>query len=193
MMKRVITTAVVLAGVVATAGSAMAQSPADCDLIARQEMERQYPTGGGALTGGLIGAIGGAVISGATGGSPGTGAAIGGGAGLVVGSARWQQLRQQVYNTTNANCLTAAQQVSAPPPAPPVLPPPPTPYFARTTASAQNVRTHPTTQGSTVLFTVNPSQVFQMLVCGNPVPGWCFMDLNGAQGYISQSLTVPVS
>ena len=195
MMKRVLTTAAVLAGVVMATTAAQAQVPY-CDSYARGEMERQYPTGGGALRGAALGALGGAAIASITGGNVGTGAGIGAGAGLVVGSAAWQQRRQQVFNSAYQYCVQYLL-ASAPPPSAPAVPPaafaPPTPYWARTTASSQNVRSIPQVSGSTILFTVNPTQVFQMLVCDNPSPGWCYIDYMGYQGYLSRNYTVPVS
>ena len=117
-MKKMVTMAIVLAGTVVAAGAASAQSAAYCDSYARGEMERLYPTGGGAATGALGGAALGAGIAAITGGNVGQGAGIGAGAGLVVGSAPWQAKRNTVYQEAYARCMGTAG-VAPPPPPPP--------------------------------------------------------------------------
>jgi hypothetical protein len=183
--------AVVLASV-AIAGPALAQQNFQyCDQYARSEMERLYPSGGGAVAGAVGGGILGGIIAGATNNNVGGGVGIGAVGGLAVGSALWQQRRQQVYQAALNNCMYA-QPVAAPaPPPPPPPPPPPTPYFARSTAASLNVRNAPGTVDTVVLFQVTPANVFQMLVCDNPLAGWCFIDFNGQQGYLSRAYTVP--
>jgi hypothetical protein len=187
-MKKLFTMAIVLAGVVMTAGAASAQSSTYCDSYARGEMERLYPTGGGAVTGAFGGAALGAGIAAITGGNVGKGAGIGAGAGLVVGSASWQAKRQAVYNEAYARCMGGA---GVPPPQPIYAPVPP---YLGTVYQALNVRAGGGTSYA-VLFVLQAYEQFQVVNCGAAIgfPGWCYVSRpNGQAGYASQSYIHPL-
>jgi len=184
-MKKLFTTAMVLAGMTMAAGTAIAQSTTYCDSYARAEMERLYPTGGGAITGGLFGAIAGAGIAGVTGGNVGAGAGIGAGAGLVVGSAAWQARRQEVFQAAFASCMGGAvQPVYAPPP--PAAPPPAPPYWAVITGSGLNIRNAPGVTGTAVIGVLHPGDVFQIVGHDG---SWSFIQFNAVSGWVSRSYT----
>jgi uncharacterized protein YgiM (DUF1202 family) len=198
-MRTLLATAVVFAGLVASAaGSADAASAYQCQTYAANYAEQQYPTGGGAVAGGVGGAIVGGLIAGATGGKVGTGAAVGAGAGLVVGSVAWQQAKQRAYDAAYAQCLDSSgpqpvQPVYAPPP-PVVLPPAP---FNATVynANSLNVRAGPGTNYA-VIGSVAPPMVFQVLSLNG---GWAYINYSPTPGYppqagyVSQSYIYPTS
>ncbi|MEX1180388.1 MAG: SH3 domain-containing protein [Cucumibacter sp.] len=161
--------------------TASALTPFECEQQAQQYAESQYPEGGGAARGATGGAIFGGVFAGLSGGRPLRGALLGGAGGLVVGSALWQQAKQEAHDEYLVDCLQAA---SASPPA--VLPP--TPFPSTIMASALNVRSGPGT-GYEVLWQLSAGQVFQVLSCE---PEWCWIDQNGANGYVAASYLYPL-
>ncbi len=187
-MKRILTTAVVVAGSLMVAGSAFAASASYCDSYARGEMERIYPTGGGAATGAIAGGILGGLVAGATHGNVGTGIGVGAGAGLVVGSASWQAKRNAVYQQAYASCMGGPGGPPPPPPQPINYPPG---TFNATVYIQLNVRQGGGTNYP-VLFSLVPGEHFSA-VCGNTgYPGWCYVTrANGQAGYASQSYIYP--
>jgi hypothetical protein len=186
-MKRIFTTAVVVAGTMMVAGTAFAQSASYCDSYARGEMERLYPTGGGAATGAIAGGILGGLVAGATHGNVGTGVGVGAAGGLVVGSAAWQQKRQLVYNQAYASCMG---NVAAPPPPPaPVVVP--AGAFNATVYVQLNVRQGGGTNFP-VLFSLLPGEHFTAQCSNSGYPGWCYVTRsNGQTGYASQKYIYP--
>jgi len=180
-MKAILIAAAAAAALSAGATStAVALTPYQCELQAQNYAEAQFPTGGGAARGAAGGAVAGGVFAGLTGGKLGRGALFGGGAGLVVGSALWQQQKEKAHDDYLAECLRTA---SAPPD---VLPP--TPFPATITANALNVRSGPGT-GYGVLWQILAGQVFDVLSCQ---PGWCWIEQNGTNGYVSASYLYPL-
>jgi len=188
-MKTMFTMAIVLAGTLVTAGAASAQSAAYCDSYARGEMERLYPTGGGAAAGAITGGILGGLVAGATHGNVGTGVGVGAGAGLVVGSASWQAKRNAVYQQAYASCMGTG--VAAPPPPPPPTVVLPAGSFTGTVAVSLNVRQGGSTQ-FVVLFTLSPGERFTANCTQSPYPGWCVVtNYAGQTGYASQKYIYP--
>jgi hypothetical protein len=180
-MKKMFTMAIVLAGTVVAAGAASAQSAAYCDSYARGEMERLYPTGGGAVSGAVAGGILGGLVAGATKGNVGTGVGVGAGAGLVVGSASWQAKRNAVFQEAYARCMGTAG-APPPPPAPAVLP---AGAFGATVYVSLNVRQGGSTQYP-VVFVLSPGEHFTAQCSNSPYPGWCYVTRsNGQVGYAS--------
>jgi hypothetical protein len=92
-------------GMALLATNAFAASDYQCRVYAQQQADAYAPTGQGLVAGGLLGALGGAVIAGATGGNAGTGAAIGGAGGAIVGGAANQQKRKEIYNQAYWQCM----------------------------------------------------------------------------------------
>jgi hypothetical protein len=115
-MKTLITATALLAGLVMTAGTASAASPAYCDGYARNYANQYANPAGGLLGGAIIGGAAGGLIAGATGGNVGTGIGIGAvGGGLVGGVGqgnRWNILYQQAY----AQCVNSGPTYVAPGP-----------------------------------------------------------------------------
>jgi uncharacterized protein YgiM (DUF1202 family) len=185
-MKTLLATAALLGGLVLVSGAANAQTAFQCQQYAQNAAEQQYPTGGGALSGGVGGGILGGIIAGATGGNVGQGVGIGAGAGLVVGSVAWQNSKKQFYDQEYARCLGGATPVYAP--APPVYGPPPS-YPAGgfngviIGASAVNVRNGPGT-AYPVIGQVFNQQAVSVAGCGG---GWCQIYLGGSVGFVSQT------
>jgi hypothetical protein len=190
-MKSIRATAVALGGlVIMAAGSANAATPYECEQYAQSVAEQQYPTGGGVVAGGVVGALLGAGIAGATGGNVGTGAAIGAGGGLVVGSSAWQAKKKQAHDLAYAQCMGPGTPVYAP--GAPVYGPPPPVYPVGpfngviSGASAVNVRQGPGTQYA-IIGSVVQGQNVGIQGCGG---GWCA--LAGGYGYVSQSYVYPL-
>jgi hypothetical protein len=192
-MKTLIATAALLGGLVLVSGTANAQSAFQCQQYAQNAAEQQYPTGGGALSGGIGGGILGGIIAGATGNNVGKGVGIGAGAGLVVGSVAWQNAKRQFYDQEYARCLGGGgTQVYAP--APPVYGPPPsypTGGFNGVIigASAVNVRNGPGT-AYPVIGQVFNQQGVSVAGCGG---GWCQIYLGGGVGFVSQTYVRPTA
>ena len=103
-MKKLMMTVAALGGVTLFAGNALAASDYDCRVYAEQQANAYAPNGAGAVTGGLLGALGGAAIAGISGGNTGTGAIAGGVGGAVIGGVGNQQNRQQIYNNAYWQC-----------------------------------------------------------------------------------------
>lgn len=103
-MKKLMLTVVAIGGIAAFAGSALAGSDYECRIYAQQQADAYNPTGKGAVTGGLLGALGGAGIAGISGGNVGTGAIAGGVGGAVIGGVANQNQRQQIYNNAYWSC-----------------------------------------------------------------------------------------
>ncbi len=195
-MKTLFTTVALTGGLlVAVAGAANAATYAQCQVYAQQQADIAYPPLRGAATGGLLGALGGAGIAAATGGNVGKGAAAGGVIGGGTGIVLYQNKKQAYLNQVLQSCLASgvpAQPVYAP--QPPAYIPPPPPYLARITGSGLNVRNAPSTSGTAVLFTLHATDLFQILQCEQPTnAGWCWIDFNGANGWVARSYTVPAS
>lgn len=181
-MKLSLTMVAVAGGLLITSPAmARALTPYECEQQAQQYAESQFPTGGGAARGATGGAIFGGIFSGLTGGKPGRGVLLGGAGGAVVGSALWQERKQQAHDNYLAQCLQTA--VSQPPT---VLPP--TPFSSTISASALNVRSGPGPEYG-ILWKLTPGQVFEVLSCAD---GWCWIDHNGANGYVSAEYLYPL-
>ena len=108
-MKKLMMTVAALGGVTLFAGNALAASDYDCRVYAEQQANAYAPNGAGAVTGGLLGALGGAAIAGISGGNTGTGAIAGGVGGAVIGGVGNQQNRQQIYNNAYWQCRGQGQ------------------------------------------------------------------------------------
>jgi hypothetical protein len=109
-MKKLLLAATALGGVALFAGNALAASEYQCRAYAQQQADAYAPTGQGAVTGGLLGALGGAAIAGISGGNTGTGAIAGGVGGAVIGGVGNQQKRQEIYNQAYWSCMGSAPQ-----------------------------------------------------------------------------------
>jgi uncharacterized protein YgiM (DUF1202 family) len=188
-MKTMRASAALLGGlmIAAAAGSAQAATPYECEMYAQSVAEQQYPTGAGAVTGGLFGGLIGAGIAGATGGNVGTGAGVGAGVGLVVGSSAWRAKKEEARRLAYAQCIGGTPVYAPGPPvyAPPVLPT--GPFNAVISgASAVNVRQGPGTNFA-IVGQVVQGQMVGIAGCGG---GWC--QLAGGYGYVSQSYVYPI-
>lgn len=183
MRTKTLTAAVALASALTALGAttARATTPYECELQADAYAESQYPTGEGAARGATGGAVAGGVFSALTGGRVGRGAVFGGTGGLVIGSAIWQEKKQQAHDDYLAQCL---QTASAPLPSPL----PPTPFSSTISVNALNVRFGPGTEYQ-VLWQITAGQVFNVLTCE---ADWCWIDQNGANGYVSAVYLYPL-
>ncbi len=123
-MKKLMMTVAALGGVTLFAGNALAASDYDCRVYAEQQANAYAPNGAGAVTGGLLGALGGAAIAGISGGNTGTGAIAGGVGGAVIGGVGNQQNRQQIYNNAYWQCRGKGNYAPAQPVYNPGAPPP---------------------------------------------------------------------
>jgi uncharacterized protein YraI len=65
---------------------------------------------------------------------------------------------------------------------------PPTPFKSTISASALNVRAGPGVEYA-VVTKITPGQVFDVLSCAS---GWCWIDLNGINGYVSDDFLYPL-
>ena len=182
-MKAWLSTAVLAGGLIAAASSsASAATPYECEQQAQQYAESEFPTGGGAARGAAGGAVAGGVFAGLTGGRLGRGAFLGGAGGLVVGSALWQQRKQEAHDAFLTQCLQASFG-----PGPVTLPP--APFSSTITVNALNVRAGAGTEYG-VLWQITAGQVFEVLSCAS---GWCWISQNGANGYVSASYLYPLA
>lgn len=173
---------VIGAALCAVPGTAFALTPWECEQQAQAYAEAQYPEGGGAARGATGGAIFGGIFSAITGGRPAQGALLGAGGGLVVGSALWQEAKRDAHDGYLNNCLA---NVSAQPPS--VLPP--VPFPSTINARTLNVRSGPGTNYP-VVWRIDAGQVFEVVACNSP--GWCWIDQNGANGFVSSSYLYPL-
>jgi uncharacterized protein YgiM (DUF1202 family) len=181
-MKTWISTAVLAGGLIAAAPMmASAATPYECEQQAQQYAEAEYPTGGGAARGAAAGGVAGGVFAGLTGGRLGRGVLLGGGAGLVVGSAVWLEKKQDAHDSYLAQCMQASLG-----PAPATLPP--TPFSSTISVNALNVRAGAGTQYG-VLWQIKAGQVFEVLSCASD---WCWINQNGANGYVAASYLYPL-
>ena len=125
-MKKLLMAATALGGIALFAGNAFAASDYECRAYAQDQADASNPNGQGAVTGGLLGALGGAAIAGIAHGNVGTGAIAGGVGGAVIGGVGNQDARQRVYQRAYWDCMNSGRGPRyAPQPVYDAGPPPP--------------------------------------------------------------------
>lgn len=166
----------------AAAGMANAATPAQCQAYAQQQAAAYAPgvQGGGALTGGVIGAIAGGLI-GNNNNAALPGAIIGGVGGAMVGGAASQAKYNQIYQQAYAMCMN---QGVGPAPAPvmpqPVVGPAPGPQAG--VYQALNVRTCAATS-CPVLGVIQPGSIVSVSGC---TASWCQVGIPQGWGWASR-------
>jgi hypothetical protein len=181
-MKTLFSTAIVAGALLAAGGTAQAASQWQCQQYAQQQADSYNPNGKGIVTGGLLGALGGAGIAGISGGNAGTGAIVGGVGGALIGGATNQNHRQQIYNNAYYSCMNGGGYAKPAPVLQPVAGPPPSGQAS--VYQSVNVRSGPGTQ----------FQVIGVLPAGSIVgvnscsASWCSINVAGGSGWASRKL-----
>ena len=98
MMKSLLTTAALVAGLAVVAGDASAKSAAYCSQVANNYVQNYTHPVGAAVVGCGLGALAGQLLSNGNGGAVAGGCALGAGGGLVLSNARRTELYNQAFN-----------------------------------------------------------------------------------------------
>jgi uncharacterized protein YraI len=154
------------------AETASAASAAYCDSQARQYASSR--AGPNTVGGAIMGGIGGAVVGGLLGGKGGAvaGGAVGGVGGAAVGSSTWRKYYNQAYY----DCINAP--AARPVYAKPAYPPPPA-GMARATASLK-VRSAPAINAP-MIWVIPPGGLVSVGQC--TPDGWCAVNGPGGPGW----------